>query len=170
MNIKIIPPNYRIEFKYGACVYIDATTVDNIYSIDINTIFNSIELNGIDGSVVASTIYEHTEEIGCFIYDKNDNIDRYDEKIICKNGKLNLKLFGVDRMKIKEILKPFVEETKKFIRDFGNETHRPLESDDVGKFYIMICENGGYYQVDMENSYWYEEDDGTVVFRVNDIN
>ena len=71
-------------------------------------------------------------------------------------------------MKVKEILKPFVEKTKEFIRDFGNKTHRPLENDDIGKFYIMICENGGYYQVDMENSYWYEEDDGTVVFRVND--
>ena len=168
MNIKIIPPNYKIEFTYGACVYIDATTVDNIYSIDIYTVENEIKFNGIDGFVMASTIYEHTEEIGCCIYDKNDNIDRYDEKIICKNGKLNLKLFGVDRMKIKEILKPFVEKTKEFIRDFGNKTHRPLENDDIGKFYIMICENGGYYQVDMENSYWYEEDDGTVVFRVND--
>ena len=30
-------------------------------------------------------------------------------------------------MKIKEVLKPFVEETKEFIRDFGNKTHRPLE-------------------------------------------
>ena len=72
-------------------------------------------------------------------------------------------------MKIKEVLKPFVEGTKEFIRDFGNKTHKPLENDDIGKFYIMICENEGYYQVDMENSYWYEEDDGTVVFRVNDI-
>lgn len=72
-------------------------------------------------------------------------------------------------MKIKEVLKPFVEETKEFLRDFGNKKHKPLENDDVGKFYIMICENEGYYQVDMENSYWYEEDDGTVVFRVNDI-
>ena len=47
MNIKIIPPNYRIEFTYGACVYIDATTVDNIYSINIDPIINNIELNGI---------------------------------------------------------------------------------------------------------------------------
>ena len=30
----------------------------------------------------------------------------------------------------------------------------------------MIDDN--YYQVDMRDSYWYEEDDGTVVFRVND--
>lgn len=98
MNIKIIPPNYRIEFTYGACVYIDATTVDNIYSIDIDTIENHIEFNGIDGFVIASTMYEHTEEIGFFLYDKNDNIDRYDEKIICENGKLNLKLLKGDNV------------------------------------------------------------------------
>ena len=71
-------------------------------------------------------------------------------------------------MKIKEVLKPFVEETKKFIKDFGNNKHIPIENDDIGKFYIMICKYGEYYQVNMENSYWYEEDDGTVVFRVND--
>lgn len=92
MNIKFFPPNYRIEFTYGAYVYIDSTTVDNIYSINIDTINKHIELNGIDGSVISSTMYEHTEEIGFFLYDKNDNIDRYDEKIICENGKLNLKL------------------------------------------------------------------------------
>ena len=92
MNIKIIPPNYRIEFTYGACVYIDATTVDNIYSIDIYTIEKYIELNSIDGFVIALAPYDHTEEIGCFLYDKNDNMNDHDEKIICKNGKLNLKL------------------------------------------------------------------------------
>ena len=98
MNIKIFPPNYRIEFTYGACVYIDATTIDNIYSIDIDTIENHIELNGIDGFVIASALYEHTEEIGCFLYDKNDNIDGQDDKIICENGKLNLKLLEGDNV------------------------------------------------------------------------
>ncbi len=98
MNIKIIPPNYRIEFTYGACVYIDATTVDNIYSIDIDTIDKHIELNGIDGFVIALATYEHTEEIGCFLYDKNDNMDGHDEKIICENGKLNLKLLKGDNV------------------------------------------------------------------------
>ena len=98
MNIKIIPPNYRIEFTYGAYTYIDATTIDNIYSINIDTINKNIELNGIDGSVIASTIYKHTKEIGFFLYDKNDNIDRYDEKIICENGKLNLKLLEGDNI------------------------------------------------------------------------
>ena len=72
-------------------------------------------------------------------------------------------------MDVGQYLEIFIDETKEFIRDLGNKTHRPIESDDVGKFYVMICENGSYYQVDMENSYWYEEDDGTVVFRVNDI-
>ena len=98
MNIKIFPPNYRIEFTYGACVYIDATTIDNIYSIDIDTIENHIKLNGIDGFVIASALYEHTEEIGCFLYDKNDNIDGQDDKIICENGKLNLKLLEGDNV------------------------------------------------------------------------
>ena len=36
-------------------------------------------------------------------------------------------------MKIKEVLKPFVEETKEFIKDFGNKKHIPIESDDIGK-------------------------------------
>lgn len=40
-------------------------------------------------------------------------------------------------MKIKEVLKPFVEETKEFIKDFGNKKHIPLESDDIGKMMIM---------------------------------
>lgn len=98
MNIKIFPPNYRIEFTYGACVYIDATTVDNIYSIDIDTIDKHIELNGIDGFVIALALYEHTKEIGCFLYDRNDNMDGHDEKIICENGKLNLKLLEGDNV------------------------------------------------------------------------
>lgn len=32
----------------------------------------------------------------------------------------------------------------------------------------MICKDGSYYQVDMDNNYWYVEDDGCLVFRVND--
>lgn len=71
-------------------------------------------------------------------------------------------------MKIKEVLKPFFEECKEFIKNFGDNEHRPLEEEDIGEFYIMICEIDSYYRVDMKNSYWYEEDDGTVVFRVND--
>lgn len=33
-------------------------------------------------------------------------------------------------------------------------------------FYVMIGDE--YFQVDLRDSYWYHEDDGTVVFRVND--
>ena len=71
-------------------------------------------------------------------------------------------------MKIKEVLKSFCEELKEFLETDGNKQHNPLEYEDIGKFYIMICEDGSYYQVDMNNSYWYYEDDGTIVFRVND--
>lgn len=73
-------------------------------------------------------------------------------------------------MKVVNILKPFIKELVNFIKEFGNEEHEPLDKDDIGRFYIMICEDGSYYQVDMDNSYWYIEDDGCVVFRVNDIN
>lgn len=71
-------------------------------------------------------------------------------------------------MKIKETLKAFEEDLKEFLKFEGDNEHNPLEEEDVGKFYIMICEDGSYYRVDMDNSYWYHEDDGTVVFRVND--
>ena len=71
-------------------------------------------------------------------------------------------------MKIKTALKPFVEDLKEFLKFEGDKEHRPLEEEDIGKIYIMICDDGSYYQVDMNNSYWYHEDDGTVVFRVND--
>lgn len=63
-------------------------------------------------------------------------------------------------MKIKEILKPFVEILEKYLNNFGED----ISDDDC--FYVMIDDN--YYQVDMRDSYWYEEDDGTVVFRIND--
>lgn len=63
-------------------------------------------------------------------------------------------------MKVKDILKLFNKDTNKFIEEFGDET-----SDD-DYFYIMIYDT--YYAVDIKDSYWYHEDDGTVVFRVND--
>lgn len=63
--------------------------------------------------------------------------------------------------KIKNMLRYLQAETNKFIQEFGEET-----SDD-NCFYIMIDDT--YYSVDIKNSYWYHEDDGTVVFRVNDI-
>lgn len=63
-------------------------------------------------------------------------------------------------MKIVNILKPFVDDLVDFVAKFGNET----SDDDC--FYIMIDDT--YYSVQIKNSYWYHEDDGTVVFRVND--
>lgn len=60
----------------------------------------------------------------------------------------------------KKILKPFKENFEHFLKNFGED-----ESDD-DCFYIMIGDD--YHQVDMRDSYWYLEDDGTVVFRVND--
>ena len=63
-------------------------------------------------------------------------------------------------MKVKEILKPFCEDLRRYINNFGDDT----SDDDC--FYIMIEDN--YYMVDIRDSYWYLEDDGTVVFRVND--
>lgn len=71
-------------------------------------------------------------------------------------------------MKINEVLKPFVNELKEFLMRYENEEHHPLDEEDIGKFYIMICDDESYYQVDMDNSYWYVEDDGCLVFRVND--
>lgn len=63
-------------------------------------------------------------------------------------------------MKIKNILKLFKENLDKFLDFYGNDT----SDDDC--FYIMIDDT--YYAVDIKNSYWYYEDDGTVVFRIND--
>lgn len=63
-------------------------------------------------------------------------------------------------MKVKEILKPFVEDLEHFLENFGEDT----SDDDC--FYVMIGDN--YIQVDIRDSYFYHEDDGTVVFRVND--
>lgn len=71
-------------------------------------------------------------------------------------------------MKINEVLKAFFVELDCFLSRWGNIEHHPLDEEDIGKFYIMICEDGSYYQVDMDNSYWYVEDDGCLVFRVND--
>lgn len=70
-------------------------------------------------------------------------------------------------MKIKEILKPFKEELEEFIKNFGNKKHSPDEEEYKDIFYIYV--EGTYFPIDMKNSYWYEEDDGTIVFRVNDM-
>ena len=71
------------------------------------------------------------------------------------------------KMKIKEILKPFKEELEEFIKNFGDKEHSPDKEEYKDIFYIYVEEV--YFPVDMKNSYWYEEDDGTIVFRVNDM-
>lgn len=71
-------------------------------------------------------------------------------------------------MNIKEILKPFVKETKEFIQNWGEEEHNPDDLEFKDTFFIMNCKSGSYFKVNMKNSYWYYEDDGTIVFRIND--
>lgn len=66
-------------------------------------------------------------------------------------------------MKIRQILKLFKDDFDNFIDYYGDN-----ESDD-DCFYVLNCEYGEYYKVDISNSYWYFEDDGTVVFRINDM-
>lgn len=70
-------------------------------------------------------------------------------------------------MKIKEVLKPFKENFEHFLEYFGEEEQGAEGECNENEIYILIEDM--YYLVDMEHSYWYHEDDGTIVFRVNDI-
>ena len=65
-------------------------------------------------------------------------------------------------MKVKHILKLFKNNLEEFLDKYGEE----VSNDDC--FYVMICADGSYYNVNIKDSYWIIEDDGTVVFRVND--
>ena len=68
-------------------------------------------------------------------------------------------------MKIKEILNPFFEETKDFIKYMGNKEYNP--SKNFGNnFFIQIDDE--YIPVNIDESYWIEEDDGMLVYRIND--
>ena len=59
-----------------------------------------------------------------------------------------------------------IDVLREFIKDFNEFLgHHKKDSCEEG-FYVMISDD--YYYVDMKSSYWYLEDDGTVVFRVND--
>ena len=64
-------------------------------------------------------------------------------------------------VKINQILKLFKEDLENFLEKYGEDT----SDDDC--FYVMIGDT--YFQVNIKDSYWYHEDDGTVVFRVNDV-
>ena len=64
-----------------------------------------------------------------------------------------------DNMKVINVMKDFIENMDSFLK------HNKHDDCEDG-LYIMIGDN--YFLVDMDNSYWYLEDDGTVVFRVND--
>lgn len=70
-------------------------------------------------------------------------------------------------MKINDVLRPFVQELNSFLEHFGNKNQQATEDIIDGEIYIMIGDD--YINVDMKRSYWYHEDDGTVVFRVNDM-
>lgn len=70
-------------------------------------------------------------------------------------------------MKIKNVLRPFVDELVSFLDNYGDKEQEATENIIDGEIYIMIEDE--YFNVDMINSYWYHEDDGTIVFRVNDI-
>ena len=65
-------------------------------------------------------------------------------------------------MKIKEILKEF----NKQLNDFFNEE---TENKPISFQVDWRCEQFDEDIVDMNHSYWYFEDDGTIVFRINDI-
>lgn len=60
-----------------------------------------------------------------------------------------------------------IDVLKDFIQDLNNFCKRNKEKVAADHcFYILIKDD--YLSVDMKNSYWRYEDDGTVVFVVND--
>ena len=70
-------------------------------------------------------------------------------------------------MKIIDVLKPFIDELSEFLKYNGKDEQEAIDENIDGTIYIMIDDE--YIAVDMNNSYWYHEDDGTIVFRVNDM-
>ena len=85
----------RIECKYGALACYDNIAIDNIYSVDIDTVDKTIDFNGIDGFTLAwITQYdeETVEEVEIIKYNENGELDGNNEEItIIKNGKLVIK-------------------------------------------------------------------------------
>lgn len=85
----------RISFSYGACVYCDNVSIDNIYSIDINEEDKTIELNGFNNFVEAwIRYYNEVKEVSILQYNDSGDIDLGYEIPIIENGKLVYK--GVD--------------------------------------------------------------------------
>lgn len=79
----------RIELKYGACIYCDNVSIDNIYSIDINEKDKTIELNGFNNFVEAwINYYDEVEEVSILKYNDSGDIDIGYEIPIIENGKL----------------------------------------------------------------------------------
>ena len=64
-------------------------------------------------------------------------------------------------MKVKEVVSELKNDLNEFIADFGDE-----DTFDNSVFFVMIGDE--YISVDMDNTYFYFEDDGTVVLRIND--
>ena len=70
-------------------------------------------------------------------------------------------------MKITDVLKPFMNQLKDFMYNKEGLDHKPDEYWNHGVFYFMYGDT--YILVEPERSYWIEEDDGTIVYRINEI-
>lgn len=64
-------------------------------------------------------------------------------------------------MKVKEVVNELKNDLNEFIVNFGDE-----DTFDNSVLFVMIGDE--YISVDMDNTYFYFEDDGTVVLRIND--
>lgn len=79
----------RISFSYGACVYCDNVSIDNIYAIIIDEESKSIDLCGYNNFTEAwINCYDEVEEVSILHYNDSGDIDLGYEVPIIKNGKL----------------------------------------------------------------------------------
>ena len=70
-------------------------------------------------------------------------------------------------MKIGEMLKPLRDQLDKFMYEFKEIEHIPDDPDNINCIFFMYGDT--YILVEPERSYWYKEDDGTVVYRINEV-
>lgn len=70
-------------------------------------------------------------------------------------------------MKITDVLKPFMNQLKDFMNSKEGLEHEPDDDWNNGMFFFMFGDT--YIPVEIDKSYWYEEDDGTIVYRINEI-